>query len=107
MDVSSNPGLAYHSGGVVRVFVVGIGLLLAQPAPGMAQDCVAAALAEMDRAASRADTLALAERFRQSPPGGERRCGELLSAVLEGLASTPAEGEWQGRQRASEQVESA
>jgi GWxTD domain-containing protein len=100
-------GLAYHCGGVVRFFIVAVSLLLVWPARGNAQNCVAPALAEMDRAASRADTLALAQRFRENPPGGERRCGELLAAVLQGLGSTPAEGEWQSRQRAADLVESA
>jgi len=77
------------------------------PAMGLAQDCVATALPELDRALTRADSLALAERFRGSPPGGDRRCGDLLAGMIQGLASTPSEAEWQDRQRAAELVESA
>jgi GWxTD domain-containing protein len=89
------------------MLIVVVGLLLSWPAQGAAQTCVGSALAEMDQAASRADSLALAARLREKPPGGERRCGEMLAAMLHGLASTPAEAEWQSRQRASEMVESA
>jgi GWxTD domain-containing protein len=77
------------------------------PRPGRAQDCMAAALPEMDRASTRADSLALAEHFATEPPGGDRRCADLLAGVLQGLASTPAQDEWEARRRATERLESA
>jgi GWxTD domain-containing protein len=91
----------------MRTFIVIVGLLALWPGPGVAQTCIAPALAEMDRAATRADSLALAERYRTDPPGGNRNCGDLLVGILRGLTSTPAEDEWQARQRATELLESA
>jgi len=91
---------------LIGIVVVGV-LVTVPPAAAPAQDCVATALPELDRPLSRADSLALADRFRSDPPGGDRRCGDLLVGMLQGLASTPAEDEWETRQRATELLEAA
>lgn len=83
-------------------------LIAAALAPqATAQGCIAAALPDIRAAATRADSLALAERFIASPPGGDNRCGALLGGFLLGMQSSPAEGAWRERQRAGELIERA
>lgn len=90
----------------VPLLIVAGGLTLA-PAGLAGQTCVSGALGELDRAATRADSLALVDRFRAAPPADDRRCADLLDGILVGLTSTPAEDEWRERQRASDLLDAA
>jgi GWxTD domain-containing protein len=83
--------------------VLGVGP--AAPAPAAA--CFADALPEIGAAVTRADSLALAERYLTSPPGGNARCADGLAGFLLGMKSSPATDAWQERQRASELIERA
>jgi len=85
-----------------------IGSLMAPPAvPARMAPCFAEALPAIAAAATRADSLALAERFLSSPPGGSSDCGQMLGGYLIGLTSTPAEDSWRDRQRGQDLVQEA
>jgi GWxTD domain-containing protein len=73
------------------------------PAPS----CMEAALPEVAAAATRADSIALAERYLKDPPGGSQSCGQMLAGFLLGMTSTPAEDDWQHRQRAADLINAA
>jgi GWxTD domain-containing protein len=81
------------------------GAVLARPAPP--GSCFATALAEIREARTRADSLALAEKYLAAPPGGDTRCAEGLAGFLLGMKSSPAPDAWQERQRAGELIERA
>jgi GWxTD domain-containing protein len=76
-------------------------------APAPAAPCFAAALPVIDSATTHADSVALVERFLASPPGGSEACGEMLAGFLIGLTSTPADDQWQERQRGQNFVQEA
>jgi GWxTD domain-containing protein len=69
--------------------------------------CLSGALPAISLAGTRADSLALAEQYLTAPPGGDRKCGDLLAAFLMGMQSSPAEDAWRERQRAGELIERA
>jgi GWxTD domain-containing protein len=73
----------------------------------MAAPCMEAALPEIRAAATRADSIALAERYLREPPGGSQACGQMLAGFLLGMTSTPAEDDWQHRQRAADMINAA
>jgi GWxTD domain-containing protein len=75
--------------------------------PARAEGCFAVALPEIGAALTRADSLALAEKYLASPPGGDSRCGDGLAGFLLGMKSSPAQDAWQERQRAGELIERA
>jgi GWxTD domain-containing protein len=78
------------------------------PAGGpAAPSCMEAALPEIRAAATRADSIALGERYLQQPPGGDQACGRLLAGYLLGMTSTPAEDDWQHRQQAADLINAA
>jgi GWxTD domain-containing protein len=64
--------------------------------------CFTPVMAAIDSAQTRADTLALAERMLAHPPLGKEICGKLVAGYLLGMSSSPAESEWQQRQRAKD-----
>ncbi len=83
-------------------------VLVLAPAGGPATaPCMEAALPEIRRAATRADSIALAERYLREPPGGDQACGQVLAGFLLGMTSTPAEDDWQHRQRAGDMITAA
>ncbi len=77
------------------------------PPGGGAAACLEPVIAQINRAATREDSLTLAGRFEKSPPGGDKRCGQLIAGYLRGMTSTPAEDEWQNRRAAMGQLEEA
>jgi len=84
-----------------------VALVLA-PAGGPAvPSCMEAALPAIQEAATRADSIALAERYLREPPGGDQACGQMLAGFLLGMTSTPAEDDWQHRQRAGDMITAA
>lgn len=94
------------------MFLSGLILSLAAAAPDAgvavpAAACFADALPEIRAAATRADSLALAERYLAAPPGGNGRCADGLAGFLLGMKSSPAPEAWQERQRAGELIERA
>lgn len=70
-------------------------------------DCMSVAIPAMNAAATRQDSIALAERYENSPPDGDRNCGALLAGYLLGMTSTPAEDEWRVRRRALDLLNNA
>jgi GWxTD domain-containing protein len=68
--------------------------------------CMAEVLPQMDAVTTRADSVALAERYL-TDTGTEKGCAELRAGYLLAMTSTPAESEWRNRQRATELLESA
>ena len=92
------------------MFVPGLMLWWGLAGPGAAPrapaaGCFADALPEIRAAATRADSLALAEKYLASPPGGNARCGDGLAGFILGMKSSPAQEAWQERQRAGELIE--
>jgi hypothetical protein len=84
-----------------------LGVATAATAAGPAQGCLAGAMPEIAQAATRADSVALAERYLAAPPGGDGQCGALLAGFLLGMSADPADGAWRERQRAAELIERA
>jgi len=87
--------------------VLQLGIALAAGPQGPAEGCLGAALPEVSQATTRADSVALAERYVAEPPGGDAQCGALLGGFLLGMTADPAEAAWRERQRASELIERA
>ena len=83
--------------------------LLAVPAASAGADaqCLEPGLTAIAAVASRDDSLALANRFQQSPPNGERSCGEMLAGYVIGMTSLAAQDAWQERQQGMDLLESA
>ena len=77
-------------------------LAVAPAARPAAPSCIETGLPEMRAAASRADSIALAERYLREPPGGDAACGRLAAAYLLGMTSNAGESDWQQRQQAGE-----
>jgi GWxTD domain-containing protein len=90
---------------LATVFHLGVAVAATPPLP--ANGCLASAMPEIAQAATRADSLALAERYIAAPPGGDAQCGALLAGYLLGMSADPAEGAWRERQRAAELIERA
>jgi GWxTD domain-containing protein len=89
----------------IMMLQVGVGLAAGPQVP--ADGCLGVALPEVSQARTRADSVALAERYVAEPPGGDAQCGALLGGFLLGMTADPAEGAWRDRQRASELIERA
>lgn len=89
------------------MFLPGMSLVLALagPAAPPSAPCFADALPQIHEAASRADSLALAEQYLAAPPGGNGRCADALAGFLLGMTSSAAPETWQERQRAGELIE--
>jgi GWxTD domain-containing protein len=87
------------------VFHLGVAVAATPQAP--ASGCLASAMPEIVQATTRADSVALAERYGAAPPGGNAQCGALLAGFLFGMTADPAEGAWRERQRAAELIERA
>ena len=88
--------------------ILSLGLAgVSSPPPARADGCFAVALPEIGEATTRADSLALAEKYLAAPPGGDSRCGDGLAGFLLGMKSSPAEDAWRERQRAGELIERA
>lgn len=89
-------------GGLILVLALGS---VPAASPAGTDGCFAAALPEINQAVTRADSLALAEKYLAAPPGGDARCGAGLAGFLMGMKSRPGQGEWQERQRAGALIE--
>jgi len=84
-----------------------IGIAGAALSHGSTSGCLSVALPEINAAATRADSLALAERYLAAPPDGTPACGALLAGFLLGMQASPAEEAFRDRQRASQLIEQA
>lgn len=83
---------------LLPLLTVLVGPLGGQAAPG----CLAAALPTIQTAQTRADSLALADRYEQQPPGSDAACGKLVAGYLIGMTSTAAQDQWKSRQRGTD-----
>ncbi|MDH3498120.1 MAG: GWxTD domain-containing protein [Gemmatimonadota bacterium] len=99
--------------GVRRRWIVGglavmLGALgLGRAAVGATAPCLEPELGHIRAAATRADSIALADAYLASPPAAGRACADFLAGFLYGMTSRAAEDDWRHRQRAIELIESA
>lgn len=76
-------------------------------APAAASQCLEPGLQALRNAATRADSLALAEQFEKAPPDGDKTCADLLAGYTMGMTSSAAEDAWRHRDKAMGLLERA
>jgi GWxTD domain-containing protein len=87
----------------IVLFVLAVAPAVRPAAPS----CMETVLPEMRAAGSRADSIALAERYLREPPGGDQACGQLAAGYLLGMTTVAGEAGWQQRQQAGELINGA
>lgn len=99
--------LATHHLGVVGGLLLVLSGLAAHGGTRGGAPCLEPEVGHLHAAATRADSIALADAYLAAPPGGRRACAEFLAGYLYGMTSRSAEDDWRHRQRAIELIESA